>query len=44
MTNMVEIINKRELVAMVLNTDDHIFVVHIAALANPVTIPIHPSC
>ena len=39
-----EIIDKREFAAAALNADDKIFVVHVAALAKPTTMPIHPSC
>ena len=42
-TRRVEIINKREFAAAVLNADNETFVMHIAALAEPTTIPIHPS-
>ena len=40
----VEIITKGEFVAVALNTDDEIFMVHIAALVEPTTILIHPFC
>ena len=43
-TRRVEIIDKREFAAAVLNADDETFVVHVAALAEPTTMPIHPSC
>ena len=43
-TRRVEIIDKRELAALALNADDETFVVHIAALAEPAIMPIHPSC
>ena len=39
-----EIIDKREFAAAALNADDETFVVHVAALAEPTTMPIHPSC
>ena len=42
-TRRVEIINKREFAAAALNADDETFVVHVAALAEPTTMPIHPS-
>ena len=40
----VEIIDKREFAAVALNADNKIFVVHIASLVEPTTIPIYPSC
>ena len=43
MTKRVEMINKREFAAAALNADNEIFVVYIAALAEPTTMPIHPS-
>ena len=43
-TRRVEIINKKEFAVTALNKDDEIFVVHIAALAKPTTMPIYPSC
>ena len=43
-TRRVEIIDKREFAAAALNADDETFVVHVAALAEPTTMPIHPSC
>ena len=42
-TRRVEIIDKREFAAAALNADDETFVVHVAALAEPTTMPIHPS-
>ena len=42
-TRRVEIIDKREFAAAALNKDDEIFVVHIAALAEPTTMSIYPS-
>ena len=39
-----KIIDKREFAAAALNADNKIFVVHIAALAELTTMPIHPSC
>ena len=42
-TRRVEIIDKREFVAAALNADNKTFVVHVAALAEPMTMPIHPS-
>ena len=44
MTKRVEIIDKRELVVAALNADNKIFVVHVAALVEPTTMPIYPSC
>ena len=44
MTKRVQIIDKREFAAATLNADDEIFVVHIAALGEPTTMPIYPSC
>ena len=44
MTRRVKIIDKREFAVAALNTDDETFVVHVAALAEPTTIPIYPSC
>ena len=38
-----EIIDKKKFVAVALNADNEIFGVHIAALAEPMTIPIYPS-
>ena len=43
-TRRVEIIDKREFTAAALNVDDEIFMVHVAALAEPTTIAIHSSC
>ena len=43
-TRKVEIINKREFAAAALNADDKTFMVHVAALAKPTIMPIHPSC
>ena len=43
MTRKVEIINKRDFAVAVLNTDNEIFVVYVVALAEPTTMPIHPS-
>ena len=39
-----EIIDKKEFTAAALNGDDETFVVHVAALAEPTTMPIYPSC
>ena len=39
-----EIINKREFATAALNADDETFMVYVAALAEPTTMPIHPSC
>ena len=44
MTRKVEIIDKREFAAAVLNADNKIFVVHVAALAELTTMYIYPSC
>ena len=44
MTRRVEIIDKIEFAAAALNADDKTFVVHVAALSEPITIPTHPSC
>ena len=43
-TRRVEIIDKKEFAAAALNADDKTFVMHIAALAEPMTMPIYPSC
>ena len=43
-TRSVEIIDKREFAAVVLNADDKIFMLHVAALAKPTIIPIYSSC
>ena len=43
-TRRVEIIDKWELAVAALNADNKTFVVHVAALAEPKTIPIHTSC
>ena len=43
-TRMVKIIDIKKFAAAALNADDEIFVVYVAALAKPTTIPIHPSC
>ena len=40
----VKIIDKREFAAAALNADNEIFVMHVAALAEVMTIPIHPFC
>ena len=42
-TRRVEIIDKRKFAVAVLNADNKTFVVHVAALAEPTTMPIHPS-
>ena len=39
-----EIIDKSEFAVAVLNADDETFVMHVVALAEPTTMPIHPSC
>ena len=44
MTKRVEIIDKKEFAAAALNVANKTFVVHIAALAEPTTMPIYPSC
>ena len=36
------IINKKQFVVVALNADNETFVVHIAALEEPITIPIYP--
>ena len=43
-TRKVEIIDKREFSVPALNADNKIFVVHVAALAEPTTMPIYSSC
>ena len=42
-TKRVEIFDKKEFAAAALNADDKIFVVHVAALAKPMTMSIYPS-
>ena len=42
-TRIVEIIDKKEFAAAALNVDDETFVVHVAALAKPTTVPIYHS-
>ena len=42
-TRRVEIIDKREFVATALNADNEIFMVYVAALAEPMTMPIYYS-
>ena len=42
-TRRVEIINKKEFAAAALNADNKTFMMHVAALAEPTTIPIYPS-
>ena len=42
-TKRVEIINKKEFVAMALNADDAIFIVNVAVLIEPTIMLIHPS-
>ena len=44
MTKREEIIDQREFAAAALNEDDETFVVHVATLAEPTTMPIYPSC
>ena len=43
-TRRVEIIDKREFAAVTLNTDNKTFMVYVAALVEPIIMPIHPSC
>ena len=43
-TKRVEIIDQREFAATALNANNEIFVMHPAALAEPMTMPIHSSC
>ena len=43
-TKRVEIIDKREFVVAVLNTDNEIFMVYIVALVKPTTMPIYLFC
>ena len=43
-TRKMEIIDKREFVAVALNANNEIFVVYVAALVEPTTMPIYPSC
>ena len=43
-TRKVEIINKKKFAAAALNVDDKTFMVYIAALAEPIIMPIYPSC
>ena len=43
-TRRVEIIDKKELAAAALNIDNITFVVYVAALIEPITISIYPSC
>ena len=43
-TKKVEIIDKKKFAAAALNTDNKTFVVHVAALAEPTTMPIFSSC
>ena len=42
-TRRVEIIDKREFTAAVLNADDEIFMVYVAVLVEPTSMPIHLS-
>ena len=44
MTKIVEIIDKRKFAVVALNTDNKTLVVHKATIAEPTTMPIHPSC
>ena len=44
MTRKVEIIDKKEFAVAALNVDDKTFIVHVAALAEPTTMPIYLSC
>ena len=43
-TKKVKIIDKREFTVVALNADDETFVMHIAALAKPMTISIYSFC
>ena len=43
-TRSIEIIDKREFAAAALNADNKTFVMHVVALAEPITMPIHLSC
>ena len=43
-TRRVEIIDKKEFVAVVFSADNEIFIVYVAALAEPIIISIYPSC
>ena len=43
-TRRVEIIDKREFTVTALNTNNKTFVIHIVALAEPITMLIYPSC
>ena len=43
-TRKVEIIDKKEFASVALNANNETFVAHKAALAEPTTMPIHPSC
>ena len=43
MTRSVEIIDKREFAVAVLNADNKTFVVHVAALVEPMIMPMYPS-
>ena len=42
-TGRVEIINKKEFAMPALNEEDETFVIHVLAVAEPTTMPIHPS-
>ena len=42
-TRKVKFIDKREFAAAALNVDNEIFMMHIAALAEPTIMPIYPS-
>ena len=44
MTKRVEIIDKKEFAAATPNADNETFVMHVAALVESITMPIHPSC
>ena len=44
MTRKVEIIGKKEFAMAALNADNETFVMHVAALAEPTTMPIYLSC
>ena len=43
-TKRVEIIDKKRFATAALNADNETFVVHVAALAEPTTMPIYPFC
>ena len=43
-TRRVKIIDKKEFAVAALNVDDKTFMIHVRTLAEPITMPIHPSC